>query len=261
MLGLGTESHTESRIVSHEAIVMDVRSAFLDGAGDWVTKADSERLLVATEGDVPLARDKLKQAVNWRQSTLDGWLAVDGPREMRVIGYGKDQRPLCYHCAVHQHRGDMVPSHWTCCWHKAITEAQDPFIQVDVVLDCVGFQLGLNLSIAPYLNLATCLDSFFAERIHCLIILDFPIIAGFLWRLAKPVCPPKTYEKIKFISRNDPHSMEELYNLCIDSDMYKVLTELLHMNATSTPSTGREASHRFTDEFCTRQKQQFCQKT
>jgi len=244
----------------HQAIVADVHSQFPDGSAQWVTKFDAQRLLVATEGDVALARSKLAHAVQWKRGTLNSWLAADNEREVRVIARGHQQRPLCYHCAAHQQWGDVLAANWACCFDKAISSSRDPLAQVDLIVDCTGFSLRMNMSISGWLKLAPSMDSFFAERIHRVIVLDFPGIAEFLWAGIRPLLAPKTANKVIFVSRKDPRSMEKLYELCVDDDMREMVAELLRMNSTADSTTGREASHAFTNGFLERQQQRELQR-
>jgi len=248
-------AHSEaSHAVAREAATF-VQAHFPKGEACWVTKADAQRMLVATEGDTELAKSKLCDAVKWRASTLEKWLARDGPRETRIIARGREQRPLCYLCAAHQRPGDTLAAHWACAWQGAFAESKDPFVQIDQLMDCSGFQPMLNLSLGQYFQLAPSLDSYFAERIHWLIILDFPPVAQFLWKGIKPVLPPKTREKVKFINRNQPESMAILDDLAVDADMREMLDELLRMNKVATPQTGRKRSHALTECFLRHQSE------
>jgi len=246
-------AHSEaSHAVAREAAAF-VKSRFLKGEAWWVQKSDAQRMLVATEGDVHLAKSKLCDAVKWRERTLETWLASDGPRETRIIAHGREQRPLCYLCAAHQRSGDVLAAHWACAWQRAIAESKDPFVQIDQLMDCSGFQVLLNLSLRQYMQLAPSADSYFAERIHWLIVLDFPVIAQFLWKAVKPLLPAKTQEKVKFINRHQPETMAILDELAVDAEMREMLDELLRMNKEATPQTGRERSHAFTERFLRRQ--------
>lgn len=244
----------QTRAVSKEqaflsSMVAVVRAAFPRGEADWVVEADARRLLSATEGDTDLACRKLEDAVRWKRDVLNGWLAMDGEREMRVIGFGPNQQPVTYHCGHHQRKGESLPAQWASCWHKAIVDREDPFAQFAVIFDCVGFQPLLNLSVRPYIKLAPSLDSFFAERVHRAVVLDMPRIAEFLWVSMSPLLPPKTRRKVFFAYRKDPKSLEPLFDLCADDSMRSMLSELLRMNDEATNTTGRHASHSFTSAF------------
>eukprot|EP00929_Paragymnodinium_shiwhaense_P016035 TRINITY_DN12416_c0_g1_i1.p1 TRINITY_DN12416_c0_g1~~TRINITY_DN12416_c0_g1_i1.p1 ORF type:complete len:442 (-),score=54.95 TRINITY_DN12416_c0_g1_i1:137-1339(-) len=237
---------------SPACIAADVRKHFQDlqsNAAAWISEADAQRLLVATEGDAQLARTKLKQAVSWKEGTFDAWLEADAEREMRLVAWGHGGRPMVYHCAVHQQKGDILAANWACCWHKSVQMASDPCSQIDIVLDCTGFQPWLNLTVTPYFKLAPSMDSFFAERIHRMIIIDFPRIAGFLWSGTKALLPPKTRQKVHFIHTSDAKSMEVLHELCVDDSMRSMLDGVMRMNRAATPSTGRSESHRRTERF------------
>lgn len=241
-------------------VAQAARAELPPGVGDWITASDGYRLLVATEQNKALAIKKLHDAASWRQQTLEPWIASSSEREMRVIALGQHKRPLCYHCAAHQRWGDVLPAHWATSWDEGLSLAaqcgpqEEPYLQMDILIDCHGFQPLLNLSISPYIKLVPSIDSYFAERIHRFFLVDFPLAARFLWMAAQPLLPPKTKEKIVFISRRDVGAVEAMLDqLSVDSEMRAMLDELFRMNGVATPSTGREQSHTLTSEFFRRQ--------
>lgn len=236
-------------------ITADVHSRY-PLTGLWVAESDVQRMLIATGGDGELARTKLCHAVDWRRSTLESWLEKDvaAVREFRLVALGHERRPLIYGCGVHQWRADNLPAHWACCWDKAIAESANPYVQLDILFDCVGFQLHLNLALREYFRLAPSLNSYFAERFHKLIVLDFPPIAAFLWKAICPLLPPKTREKIVFMRRESPSDMEVVFRLCPTDEMRGMLKELLDMNKEAKPATGRAKSHALTNAFLCRQQ-------
>lgn len=249
--------HFSTAAAQHSAIVADVRSAFPSGSGDWIVSADAQRMLVATEGDDQLARKKLKQAVRWRETTLEGWIASEGgdrklPMETRAIALGAGERPLLYVCGVHQVTGEVPPVHFAVVWQQLLASAP-PCTQMDFVMDCFGFQLLLNLHIGPWLKLAPSLDSYFAERLHSIIVLDMPAAARFIWKAVRPLLPPKTREKIRFCSYKSPSDMKLLYDICLDDDARCMLKSLIEMNREATNKTGRHQSHALTRGFLERQ--------
>merc|ERR1719503_86238 len=101
---------------------------------------------------------------------------------------------------------------------------------MDVIFDTHGLQVMLNLDVRPILQLAGSLDSFFAERFHRIYVIDLPSVANFIWKAVKPVLPPKTREKIKFVSLSKPQEKDMLEDVCRDGEMLTMFQELLEMN-------------------------------
>lgn len=241
-----------SRLVKE--VVLDVK---LEGLTKWLSESDGMRMLTATEGDFELAKEKLKQACHWRESTLKGWINTCTESEMRVIAVGHEGRPVLFHCAAFQKSGDNLPAHWAVMWDLALRRAGDEPgkrpRQMDIVVDCHGFQLMINLYFSPYLKLAPAMDSYFAERIHRFYLVDFPLAAKFLWIAGQPFVPPKTKKKIIFVNRNTPGQLEELIqDVGKDEGMRGMLQNLFAMCKSSRAGDDREPTHRFTNEFLKR---------
>ncbi|CAK9110556.1 unnamed protein product [Durusdinium trenchii] len=142
---------------SVDTAVAAVFEDFSDGSASWVSPGHVQRMVQATEGNVDLAIQKLKEAVAWKRDTLDGWLsqqAKDLPTaETRVIAIGQDSRPLVYSGCVNQRKGEVAAVILACVWHQALEKA-GPMTQLDYVLDAHGYQPLLNLNMMPYLRLA-----------------------------------------------------------------------------------------------------------
>ncbi|CAE8616973.1 unnamed protein product [Polarella glacialis] len=243
--------------VNAERLAAEVIASFPDGAAHWITGAHVGRMLVATDGDGPLAVAKLKEAVAWKRDTLDGWLAAEAERlptaETRVIAIGGEGRPMVYSGCVNQRKGEIAGILLGCVWHRALEDA-GPRAQLDYILDAHGYQPLLNLNIMPYLKIARSLNSYFAERFHQIIIIDVPQVLVWVIKAILPLLPAETRAKLKFVQRSKPEQMEELYNLCADEEMRQMVTKLLEMNKASSSSDGREATHELTRLFLESQR-------
>lgn len=241
-------------------LFQEVKAEYTSGEASWMTEHDVRRMLVATEGDEVLARKKMADAVQWKLDTLDPWMAL--PRSVnvgdhRVIALGYTGRPLCYGCGAHQRREHDLMATWLSAWHQAVEASSDPNCQIDVVLDCSGCQILLNLHVVPsVLKLVWGIDCFFAERIHRFIVLDMPRIADFVWNGVSPFVPPKTRKKLFFVRRDSPASMEHIWDLCKDKAMRDMVTDLFAENEHATPLTGGERSNALTDKFLQQQREQ-----
>lgn len=235
----------------------------------WVKVKDVQRMLAATEDNTNLTVTKLREAVLWKARTLDGWLAKYTESEMRFIAVGFGKRPVLYHCAAHQRPGDVLAQHWASCFHKSIAYMEKshdagevPYTQMDIIVDCHGFQPLLNLTVTPWLRLGSSMDSYFAERIHRCYVIDFPSAASWIWSAVKRVVPQKTARKVCFVSRSNPASMQELFGeVCVDEAMKMMLEDLLKLNKASSPKTGREPSHLLTETFLRQQLEAIEHKT
>eukprot|EP00913_Durusdinium_trenchii_P022720 g21336.t1 len=126
--------------------------------------------------------------------------------------------PLVYSGCVNQRKGEVAAVILACVWHQALEKA-GPMTQLDYVLDAHGYQPLLNLNMMPYLRLARSLNSYFAERFHRIIVLDMPTVLSVLVKAIVPLLPPKTRQKLFFVRRDDPDSLNALYELCTDQEL------------------------------------------
>lgn len=247
----------EDRSAVEAKLVDDVVGAFPDRSASWVTAGHVQRMLCATCGDEALASAKLKQSVAWKRDVLDRWRAEQAEilraTETRVIAIGQQGRPLIYSGCVNQRRGEVAGKLLACVWDQALQEA-GPTAQMDYVLDGHGYQPLLNLDIMPYLRVAGSLDSYFAERFHRIIIIDMPTVLVWVVRAIMPLLPTKTRDKLCVVQRSDPEQMQKLYDLCVDEDMRKMLSELLQMNKLAKSSSEREVTHALTNSFLAYQR-------
>merc|ERR1719183_2587516 len=101
---------------------------------------------------------------------------------------------------------------------------------MDIIFDTHGFQLMLNLNPSPILQLAASVDSYFAERLHRIYVIDLPSVANFIWKAVQPVLPPKTREKIKFVTLSKPADKALVESVCVDGEMLTMFRKLLGMN-------------------------------
>lgn len=239
-----------------EDIATEIRARHADGSANWVRPVDAKRLLVATEGDTELCKQKLNSAVCWRRDTLEPWLRAEYPLpfEQRVVGFSKSGNPVLYGCAVHQQSFEVPPVHLACVFEQVLSHGRD-LQQMEVIMDAHGFQLLYNMKMTPWLRLAPAFDAYFAERFHSLYILDLPMSAVYLWNIFAPVLPPKTREKFHFVSSKRPNDMESFYdNLCESQEMREMLEVVVTMNRRSTNKTGRGASHDISAAFVKKQR-------
>merc|ERR1719410_2387427 len=78
-----------------------------------------------------------------------------------------------------------------------LLDLTSPGGQIVYVYDVFGFLLWLNLNPRPLIRLMAPADSYFAERIAKIFIVDLPPAARFILNAVLPKMPPKTREKIQ----------------------------------------------------------------
>jgi len=206
---------------------------------------------------------KLHEAVDWHRNVPEHWqqeLAISKKKlqtEPRVVGIGFDQWPLIYACAALQKRDDpATPVIYSCVFEEAIRSANCPAtVQLDFIVDCHGFQPLLNLSVRPWLKMAKSLDSYFAERVHRIFVIDMPPTAAVICKAIMPLFPPKTRSKLIFLSREKYNEIDELFDeLCEGDDMRSTIAELICRNRLARPGEDRAPSIALTDALLSRQR-------
>merc|ERR1719291_455799 len=68
------------------------------------------------------------------------------------------------------------------------------------IWDLHGMSMRMNLNPAPLGQMLQVAEGYFVERMHRLIIVEMPRMAGFLKDAVWPLVPEKTKEKIKFVT-------------------------------------------------------------
>lgn len=249
---VGQSAETTKAVAEQKQILREVTNAFLDGSADWLSIGDVRRMLVATEGNAIKAVWKLEEAVRWKDGTLKAWLDAEAENlkttETRVIALGHESRPLVYSGCVNQRYGEVASILVACVFDRALQQA-GPTAQLDYVLDAHGWQPMLNLNMKPYLEVTRSLNSYFAERIHRIVLIDVPGPLAWLLKAITACFPSKTLNKMVFVERDDSTQMEELFELCVDHKMRKMLEELIQMNGRASSSADREATHDLTNAF------------
>lgn len=174
-------------------------------AASWCDEAAARRMLIAAEGDFSLARAKLIQSMQWSDANrqlLEGSLAALAS-DIRCLGPDDRNCAVVYTCCANQLL-DFRP-----CIELAIAEVeravtlldlQGPDGKVVYVYDVFGFSLLKNLDASPVLDCLVPIESYFAERVDQVLVVDLPGAARFMWRLISPLLPPKTRRKVVFVN-------------------------------------------------------------
>merc|ERR1719465_147970 len=88
------------------------------------------------------------------------------------------------------------------------------------IWDMHGLSIRMNLSPGPALQLISISESYFAGRMHQLIIVGFPSPAMILKNAIWPMVPERTKSKIQFLHHSEVKAV--IYGLCDHSVAAKI---------------------------------------
>mmetsp|Transcript_141459 Transcript_141459/g.451772 ORF Transcript_141459/g.451772 Transcript_141459/m.451772 type:complete len:426 (-) Transcript_141459:81-1358(-) len=176
---------------------------FSDLAKEYVDAAYCRRLLRKYQGDVAKSSQRLKEAMAWREQNkvvLTTRKFAHGG-DYRVLGTDVTGRPVLYMCMKNQllSVGQGIDQNIVCML-QAVDNMPAGVESAIHVWDLHGMMMYLNMNPAPLLQIVKTWDSYFAERMQELIIIDTPRTAIFLKDIAWPLVPERTRNKIKFMT-------------------------------------------------------------
>mmetsp|Transcript_103024 Transcript_103024/g.276795 ORF Transcript_103024/g.276795 Transcript_103024/m.276795 type:complete len:197 (+) Transcript_103024:3-593(+) len=121
--------------------------------------------------------------------------------DYRVLGTDVTGRPVLYMCMKNQllSVGQGIDQNIVCML-QAVDNMPAGVESAIHVWDLHGMMMYLNMNPAPLLQIVKTWDSYFAERMQELIIIDTPRMAIFLKDIAWPLVPERTRNKIKFMT-------------------------------------------------------------
>jgi hypothetical protein len=164
------------------------------------------RLLNKYPDNVPKCADKLKQALIWREQNkvLLTTRKCQQAGDYRVIGEDLGQRPVLYMCM----RNQLLPlgqcvDFMVVAMLLGIDNMPAGIESATHIWDLHGLMLRLNWNPAPLITILKAAEGYFAERMHQLIIIDMPKVAGFLKDAVWPLVPEGTKAKIRFMSAEE----------------------------------------------------------
>jgi hypothetical protein len=175
-------------------------SDFAKAYGD---EAFCRRLLGKYPGNAQKCAEKLRQALVWREQhrVLLTTRACPQGGDYRVIGADWEQRPVLYMCM----RNQLLPlgqcvDFMVVAMLRAVDNMPAGVETATHIWDLHGMMLRLNWNPAPLVAILKMAEGYFAERMHQLIIIDMPKMAGFLKDAVWPLLPEKTAAKVKFLT-------------------------------------------------------------
>eukprot|EP00405_Crypthecodinium_cohnii_P026399 CAMPEP_0206490128 /NCGR_PEP_ID=MMETSP0324_2-20121206/43798_1 /ASSEMBLY_ACC=CAM_ASM_000836 /TAXON_ID=2866 /ORGANISM="Crypthecodinium cohnii, Strain Seligo" /LENGTH=589 /DNA_ID=CAMNT_0053970233 /DNA_START=4 /DNA_END=1773 /DNA_ORIENTATION=- len=197
------------------------RLAYLsDFAKEYASPAFALRIL-RKNGRGPRAAQKFEQALVWRQQEEELITHRQFPLggDERVMGLDLGGRPVIYMCMKNQ----LLCGN-KCLKQKVVTmlqavECMPPGVEKTVhIWDLHGQQFfAADLSPAPLIKMMHSQDTYFAERLHEIIIIGMPRAAAALKDLVWPLVPERTKGKLRFL-KNEQEAQAYIDSIC-DSDL------------------------------------------
>ncbi|CAK9076126.1 CRAL-TRIO domain-containing protein C3H8.02 [Durusdinium trenchii] len=120
--------------------------------------------------------------------------------DMRIIGRDRENRPVIYLSARSQteHLRELIP-HVFLAFEAASRLAQEDG-QAILVADMIQMQPSLNMDPFAFKDLANNFGVVFADRLKCILIVDFSFIAQAVWSTLRPFLSERTQKKINFVN-------------------------------------------------------------
>lgn len=175
----------------------------------WCTPEHVRIYWRARDGDVDKAGAILAEALQWREQHVDilygRRLPAFNSNDMRVLAMGCNGHPIVYWCFAHQCSASVTDSieHMAGVLEAAVNFMDKGATQFDIVVDCPGFRISLNLDPRPTLALMTMLKHPFRERLRAGFVVDAPRSLTPVWNLVSHALPPTTVKKIHFTSTEE----------------------------------------------------------
>eukprot|EP00928_Gymnodinium_smaydae_P087300 TRINITY_DN7157_c0_g1_i1.p1 TRINITY_DN7157_c0_g1~~TRINITY_DN7157_c0_g1_i1.p1 ORF type:complete len:388 (-),score=43.47 TRINITY_DN7157_c0_g1_i1:365-1528(-) len=175
-----------------------------DFAKSCCDDAFCRRLLRKCDGDIRKCTDKLRLAMAWREQHKDLLLIRKCvlSSDERVIGADLEKRPILYTCL----KNHMLPNskcreRGTVCMLQAIDCMPEGVEQTVHIWDLHGQQFRISdLNPSSMIETMRAHESYFAGRLHELIIIGMPKLAKVLKDVVWPLVPDSTKKKVKFMS-------------------------------------------------------------
>jgi len=177
-----------------------------DFAKEYGDAAFAMRLLRKHDGNVQRSAERYKQALRWREAHRElittRRFTVAG--DNRVIGADSARRPILYMCM----RNQLLPGaqgldQTLVCMLQAL-DNMPPGVQTAThVWDLHGMSVRMNMNPAPVAQMLQASEAYFADRMHQLIVIDMPRLAGFLKDAVWPLVPERTRHKVKFLTARE----------------------------------------------------------
>jgi len=169
---------------------------------EWTSLSTLRRMLRASQGSLAQAVPMLMKAIECRvrERELFQSMRCQVACDMRIIGRDRENRPVIYLSARSQseHLRELIP-HVFLAFEAASRLAQEDG-QAILVADMIQMQPHLNMDVFAFKHLANNFGVVFADRLKCILIVDFSFIAQAVWSTLRPFLSERTQKKINFVN-------------------------------------------------------------
>lgn len=169
---------------------------------EWTSLSTLRRMLRASQGNMSQAVPMLMKAIECRvrERELFRSMRCQVACDMRIIGRDRENRPVIYMSARSQteHLRELIP-HVFLAFEAASRLAQEDG-QAIFVADMIQIQPHLNMDPFAFKHLANNFGVVFADRLKCILTVDFSFIAQAVWSTLRPFLSERTQKKINFVN-------------------------------------------------------------
>ncbi|CAE7907990.1 SPAC3H8.02 [Symbiodinium microadriaticum] len=169
---------------------------------EWTSLSTVRRMLRASQGNLAQATPMLMKAIECRvrERELFQCMRCKAACDMRIIGRDRQNRPTIYISARSQTEPlrALIPQVFLA--FEAATRLAQEDGQAILVADMIQLQPHLNMDLFAFKDLANNFGVVFADRLNCILIVDFSWVAQAVWSTLKPFLSERTQRKINFLS-------------------------------------------------------------
>eukprot|EP00913_Durusdinium_trenchii_P021782 g20465.t1 len=177
--GMPRKTDPDSVPLLPEDVYEDLTLATVPAAEEWTNLTTVRRMLRASQGSMSQAVPMLMKAIECRvrERELFQSMRCKVACDMRIIGRDRENRPVIYLSARSQteHLRELIP-HVFLAFEAASRLAQEDG-QAILVADMIQMQPSLNMDPFAFKDLANNFGVVFADRLKCILIVDFSFIA------------------------------------------------------------------------------------
>ncbi|CAJ1373349.1 unnamed protein product [Effrenium voratum] len=184
-----------------EELRAQLRGGFPELA-EWTGVATLRRILRASQGSMAQAVPMLMKAIECRvrERELFQCMRCKVACDMRIIGRDRENRPAIYMSARSQTEPLRLLIPQVFLAFEAASRLAQEDGQAILVADMVQLQTHLNMDPFAFKDLANNFGVVFADRLKCILIVDFSFIAQAFWATVRPFLSERTQKKINFVS-------------------------------------------------------------
>mmetsp|Transcript_419 Transcript_419/g.866 ORF Transcript_419/g.866 Transcript_419/m.866 type:complete len:388 (-) Transcript_419:152-1315(-) len=169
---------------------------------EWTSLSTVRRMLRASQGNLAQSSVMLMKAIECRvrERELFQTMRCKVACDMRIIGRDHKNRPTIYMSARSQTEPLRVLIPHVFLAFEAATRLAQEDGQAILVADMISLQPQLNMDPFAFKDLANNFGVVFADRLNCILIVDFSWVAQAVWSTLKPFLSERTQRKINFLS-------------------------------------------------------------